>query len=164
MAPQDVVEAFESAGLAQYTHAQEVGAPWPTLLEMIDSGRRLVVMAENDGGEVSWYHDAFAFVQDTPYTFETVQDFSCEPNRGSADSPLFMINHWLTPALAETGAVANSAEALEKRIANCREERGLVPNILAIDFYAQGDALAVAEKLNGVEGKNPSLVPMAKRP
>ena len=62
MAPQDVVEAFESAGLAHYTHAQEVGAPWPTLLEMIDSGRRLVVMAESDSGEVSWYHDAFSFV------------------------------------------------------------------------------------------------------
>ena len=70
-----------------------------------------------------------------------------------------MINHWLTPALAETGAVANSAEVLEKRIANCRQGRGLVPNILAFDFYVQGDALAVAEKLNGVLGENLYLVP-----
>ena len=109
VAPQDVAAAFESAGLTQYAHTQEFDAPWPTLLEMIESGRRIVVMAENDGGGVPWYHDAFAFVQETPYTFETVNDFSCKPNRGRSDSPLFMINHWITPALSEAGAAANSA-------------------------------------------------------
>ena len=153
--PQDVADAFESAGLMQYTHTQELGASWPTLLEMIESGRRLVVMAENDSGALPWYHDAFAFVQETPYTFETTEDFSCKPNRGRPDSPLFMINHWITPALSEAGAAANSAAVLEKRLAECREERGLVPNILAVDFYAQGDALSVAAKLNGVPAESP---------
>ena len=154
VAPQGIEAAFESAGLVQYTHTQALGEQWPTLLEMIDSGRRLVVMAEKDTGGVPWYHDAFTFVQETPYSFQKVEDFDCAPNRGNADSPLFMVNHWVTPALAGAGAIANSAAILEERIADCREERGLVPNILGVDFYAEGDAPAVAAKLNGILEEN----------
>ena len=148
--PQDVAHAFESAGLMQYVHTQGFAKPWPTLLEMIDSGRRLVVMSEKDNGGIPWYHDAFTMVQETVYEFEKVEDFNCELNRGRPDSPLFLINHWVTPAFAGTGAVANSTEVLEKRVADCREQRGLVPNILAVDFYAEGDALAIAARLNGI--------------
>ena len=134
----------------KYVHTQAFNAPWPTLRNMIDSGRRLMVMAEKDTGGVPWYHDAFTFTQETPYTFETVAEFDCAPNRGRHDSPLFMVNHWVTPALAEAGAMANTAQVLNERIAGCREERGLPPNIIAVDFYAQGDALAVVDSLNGV--------------
>ena len=148
--PEDITGAFSEAGLVRYTHTQAFDAPWPTLREMIDSGRRLVIMAENDIGGVPWYHDAFTFVQETPYHFETVAEFNCAPNRGRDDSPLFMVNHWVTPALAEAGSVANSAPVLNERIAACREERGLLPNIIGVDFYASGDALAVVDSINGV--------------
>ena len=107
-------------------------------------------MAENDTGGVPWYHDAFTFTQETPYHFETVAEFSCAPNRGREDSPLFMVNHWVTPALAEAGSVANSAQVLNERIAACLEERGLSPNIIGVDFYASGDALSVVDSINGV--------------
>ena len=148
---EDVADAFQEAGLAAYLHTQAIDAPWPTLLEMIDSGRRLVVMAENDTGGAPWHHDAFTFIQDTPHTFETVDQFNCAPHRGRPDSPLFMINHWVTPAVAETGAIVNSAQVLNQRIALCQEERGSVPNIIGVDFYDQGDALAVVAALNGVQ-------------
>ena len=148
--PEDITGAFSEAGLVRYTHTQAFDAPWPTLREMIDSGRRLVIMAENDTGGVPWYHDAFTFTQETPYHFETVAEFNCAPNRGRGDSPLFMVNHWVTPALAEAGSVANSAPVLNERIAACREERGLSPNIIGVDFYARGDALAVVDSINGV--------------
>ena len=148
--PEDITGAFSEAGLVRYTHTQAFDAPWPTLREMLDSGRRLVVMAENDTGGVNWYHDAFTFTQETPYQYETVAEFNCAPNRGREDSPLFMVNHWVTPALAEAGSVANSARVLNERIAACREERGLSPNIIGVDFYASGDALAVVDSINGV--------------
>ena len=54
--PEDITGAFSEAGLVRYTHTQAFDAPWPTLREMLDSGRRLVVMAENDTGGVPWYH------------------------------------------------------------------------------------------------------------
>ena len=40
--------------------------PLPTLGELIDADTRLVVLAEQDGGERPWYLDGFRFVQDTP--------------------------------------------------------------------------------------------------
>ncbi len=149
--PDDVAGAFEAAGLVEYVHTQAFDAPWPTLLEMIDSGKRLLVMAENNTGDVAWYHDVFTFIQETPYAFGTIAEFNCDPSRGRPDSPLFMINHWVTPALAEAGTLANSAEVLNKRISACRQERGLLPNVLAVDFYARGDALTVVAALNGVQ-------------
>ena len=145
-----MARTFEAAGLVEYLHTQVLGEPWPTLLEMIDSGRRLVVMAEKDTGGIPWYHDAFTYIQETPYTFEDVGDFNCSSNRGLPDSPLFMINHWVTPALAQAADSANSASVLNQRIADCREERGLTPNILGIDFYARGDTLDVVAALNGL--------------
>ena len=149
--PGDVADAFEGAGLSGYLHTQTRGAAWPTLRQMIDTGRRLVVMAEKDSDGVAWYHDAFAFTQETPYTFAEVGEFNCEPNRGGADNPLFMINHWITPASAGAADTANTAETLNRRIAQCREERGRAPNILGVDFYARGDALSVVAELNGVQ-------------
>ena len=149
-APTDVTDAFAKAGLLPYTHAQALGAPWPTLREMIDSGRRLVVLAENDTGGVPWYHDAYTYTQETPYAFDAVEQFNCAANRGRPDSPLFIINHWVTPAFAGAGAVANSAETLNGRVADCLETRGLTPNIIGVDFYSIGEAVAVARALNGL--------------
>ena len=150
VAPTDVVEAFVESGLDEYLHTQVIDEPWPTLHQMIDSGKRLVVMAENDTGDVPWYHDVFIFAQETPYSFEIVEDFNCEPNRGQPDSPMFMINHWVTPPLARAGGRANSAEVLLERLEVCQDIRGLVPNILAVDFYARGETLDVVAGLNGV--------------
>ena len=63
-----------------------------------------------------------------------------------------MINHWVTPAFAQVGELANSAAVLNQRIADCQEERGLTPNIIGVDFFSRrGDAIAVVEVLNGLQ-------------
>ncbi len=105
-------------------------------------------MVENDTGDVRWFHDVFAFAQETPYSFKTVEDFNCNSNRGLPDSPLFMINHWVTPPLAEAGSQANSAATLLERLHLCQEVRGIAPNILGVDFYNRGDASEVVRNLN----------------
>ena len=149
--PQDVSAAFENAQMLPYLHTQTPGAQWPTLRQMIDSGRRLVVMAEKDTGDIPWYHNAYAFTQETPFSFETVDQFNCDPNRGNPDNPLFMINHWITPASANAADTANTAQTLNQRIADCQAKRNRPPNIIAVDFYARGDALSVVAELNGIQ-------------
>ena len=151
VSPADISAAFDQAGLTRYAHTQPPGAAWPTLRQMIDSGQRLVVMAERNSQGVPWLHDAFAFTQETPFTFDSVDQFSCAPNRGNPNNPLFMINHWVTPAAATAADSANTADALNRRIAACRQERARPPNIIGIDFYARGDTLAVVNTLNGVQ-------------
>jgi hypothetical protein len=43
----------------------------------------------------------------------------------------------------------NSAAALTARVDRCRQERGLSPTILAVDFTSVGDLIPVVDELNG---------------
>jgi hypothetical protein len=154
--PEDTVAALEASGLTEFVYRGPNG-PWPTLGEMIDSGERLLVMAERQGGEPSWYRDQFAITQETPYTFTKVgeleRDASCKPNRGRRDAPFFLLNHWVdtSPAPRPTNARrANQRELLLERIEMCEQLRGIRPNVIAVDFFAEGDALEVVDELNGV--------------
>ncbi len=49
--PTDIERAFEQAGLLDLVYPGPLG-PFPTLRTMVDSNQRLVVMAENDAGNV----------------------------------------------------------------------------------------------------------------
>src|SRR5512139_1407589 len=93
--PSEIEAAFRQSELERFVYRGPVTAPFPTLREMIDSDQRLVVFGENDTSGVPWYHPAFETIQETPYSFHAVQDFSCRPNRGGTTAPLFMVNHWI---------------------------------------------------------------------
>src|SRR4029077_16578029 len=105
--------------------------PFPTLRQMIDSGQRLVVMAENDAGDGPW--DPLAShqgLQETPFRFRTAGALtqesqlaaSCRPNRGPASAPLFLLNHWVdttpTPRVS-LAATVNAREPLLARATTC---------------------------------------------
>ena len=111
----EIGQAFEEAGLEPYLYTPTDGQ-WPTLAQMITSGRRLVVMTEEDSGGTAhpWLRNAFELTQDTPYTFPTPDDFSCAPNRGPADAPLLLVNHWLSgfDSLVTAAQTVNVADVL----------------------------------------------------
>ena len=71
-------------------------APPPTLRQMIGAHRNLLVLSEHFGGTPPWLTKGYGIFQDTPFTFTSPADFSCAPNRGPTDAPLFQINHWIT--------------------------------------------------------------------
>jgi hypothetical protein len=159
--PSDIAEAVEESGLIDYVYEGPLDPP-PTLQEMIDSGGRVAIMAENDagGGSIPWYHEAYdALVQETPYTFKKPDALtgakrlaeSCEANRGRAQAAFFLINHWVDTAPAPRPSNAkkvNASEALRKRVRRCERIRGLAANLIAVDFYRQGDLFDVVEQLN----------------
>lgn len=149
----DTEAAFEAAGLLDdvYVHDADVG--WPTLGEMIDNDERLVVLAEESGQPPEWYHQGFELVQDTPFTFETVDDFSCELNRGPENASVLLMNHWLdaTAASRADTALANDHDVIVERARACEEERGTAVNFVAVNFYSIGDVLEAVDTLNGVE-------------
>ena len=149
-----IASDVEEAGLLPYVHEPVAGAPWPTLGEMIASGRRLVVVVEEGGGvpDAPWLANGFELTQDTPYTFPTVESFSCAPNRGPADAPLLLLNHWLSgfTSLVTDAQLVNAPEVLLTRAEQCRAERGQIPNFVAVNFVVYGDVDAVVDALNGV--------------
>jgi hypothetical protein len=147
---QDIEDVFEASGLTSYLHSQPLAEPWPTLQEMIESGRRVWVSAENRSGEEAWYHDAFTFIQDTPYSQPDKESFTCELLRGDPDSPLFLVNHWLSPASPTSADEVNARAVLEARLEQCDDQRGPFVNMVAVDFSDRGDVVAFVAEINGV--------------
>ena len=159
--PADIERAFEQAGLLDLVYRGPLG-PFPTLRAMIDSGQRLVVMAENDAGTIPWYHLAYEHaLQETPFRFTRASRLtdpanlaaSCRPNRGPDSAPLFLLNHWIdtTPVpRASLAEVVNARESLLRRAEECQRIRHRLPNLVAVDFFRRGDVLGVVNTLNGM--------------
>ena len=163
--PSEIEKAAIESGLIDYIYEGPV-VPAPTLQEVIDSGGRAVMMAERDAGAgtIPWYHEVYGeLVQETPYSFKNPAaligrqqlDASCKPNRGPDDAPFFLLNHWVdtSPAPRPSNATeVNAEEALLRRIHRCERDRGLEANLIAVDFYREGDIFDVVKALNEERG------------
>ena len=160
--PEDFVEAVGDAGLARYAFTPPEGDDWPTLRQMIDDDHRLVLLAENHAGAAPWYQLAYdRLMEETPFHFPSAAALnspsaraaSCEPNRGPESAPLFLINHWVStdpvPRPSDAAKV-NAYEPLLARARECERIRHHLPNLLAINFYKEGDVFRVVDTLNGV--------------
>ncbi len=151
--PADTAKVLERTGLADMAYVHRTGEPWPTLGQMIDSGKRVLVLMENEGGgePYPYIHAGFDLVADTGFTYATVDDFDCAPNRGPTEPELFMVNHWLSgfTTLVSSAQKANTEDVLADRVRNCRDEREHIPNFVAVNWYDQGDLFEVVDQLNG---------------
>lgn len=148
----DTRDVFEEAGLLDTLHAQVAGEPWPTLQEMIVSGRRLVVFTGKSQGKVPWHHDTWDHCWETHWSVKDVSEFDCDPNRGSPDNPLFILNHFVTNpvALQSLASQANTNPGFSELAFQCWDESGSIPNFVTVDFYSIGDVFDVVDSLNGV--------------
>lgn len=166
VSPEETAQAFQRAGLLRYAYTPEPNTVWPTLGRLIERDKRLLVLAENDGGggKFPWYQQAFDWFQETPYTFDNVEEItgpeSCRPNRGGTSGPLFQINNWIekVPRDPKLQGRINSTDVLGRRVRVCERVRGMEPNLIAVDYYNEGDVLGVANALNGIPpGEKPSV-------
>jgi hypothetical protein len=160
--PADFVAAVQRAGLADLAYRGPTSGAWPTLREMIDSGQRVVFLAENEAGAAPWYHLVYdRITAETPYAFSRPAQLttpsalpaSCAENRGPADAPLFLVNHWVTtdPVPKPSDAdIVNARGALLARVRECMRLRHHLANLLAVNFYDRGDLFDVVDELNRV--------------
>lgn len=164
--PADYVAAVRRAGLEKLAYSGPIDDRRPTLGQMVDSGRRVVFLAENRAGGAPWYRFAYRrLTEETPYAFSKPEELtqrsklraSCRPGRGPREgAPLFLMNNWVTtdPLPKPSNAKkVNSRAALVARARECRRVRGHIPNLLAVDFYRQGDLFGAVDELNGVRSR-----------
>lgn len=149
---EDTAKAFAQAGLSDlvYTPDQDPAEPWPTLGDMIDSGRRLVVFAEQADGPEAWYRNFYRYAMETPFAFRSPDEMSCVPHRGGTGKRLFLLNHFITAAggsRLDAGEV-NTRQYVLDRVDRCERERGRPVNFIAIDYTTIGDARAAVDALN----------------
>ena len=151
--PQDLAAEFEKAGLKDLVYTGNPWPRWPTLRDLIENGGRLLVFTESGRPGVPWLRPAFETFQETPYSFHKIEDFSCRANRGGDKGPLLLLNHWIetTPTpKPSNAAIVNAYPFLLARARQCADERRHLPNVVAVDFFATGDLVAVVNRLNGI--------------
>jgi hypothetical protein len=160
--PADFVKEMNEAGLSRFAYTGPTTSPWPTLRQLIERDQRLVVLAEEKAGVAPWYHVGYDKIMgETPFNFTKLGQLldakllakSCEPNRGPRNGSLLLMNNWINtdPApLARNARRVNAYEALLARARECQKVRKQLPNLVAVDFYREGDLLKVVDALNGL--------------
>ena len=149
VAADEIERAFEKADLTPYLATLPLDARLPTLRQMIASGRRLVVLDEGDGGTEPWFQPAFVFAQTTSIQAFTDSPTACEVGRGTPERPLLIMNHWIDrfPPSPRAAADVNQGAVLQRRIDTCRKRLGRTPNVIAVDFYEEGELIEVTRAL-----------------
>jgi hypothetical protein len=146
---EQIERAFREVRLLPALATFSRGEPLPTLGDLIGAGTPLVVLAEEDGGTRPWYLPGFSFVQDTPLGARRRNELRCDRARGDADSPLLLLNHWIDtfpPSVARNRAIGGAF--LRRHLARCERERGLVPNLVAVDYYENSAVVRIAKRFN----------------
>ncbi len=154
VSPADTARVFQRAGLLPMVATPVKGRPWPTLGQMIDSGKRVVVLMENHGGGRAhpWLLQGFDWVQDTPYTNPTQASLSCARERGEKSSPLLLINYWLANFRSSVtdAEQINRYAVLRPFLRTCQQQRGMIPNYVAVNHFERGDLFRVVDRLNRI--------------
>ena len=127
VAPNATEAAFRESGLLDLVYRGPSG-PWPTLRQLIEQDRRVVVFAENRTGGIPWYRPQFQLMQETPYHFtstkQLAQPSSCRANRGGSGKALFLLNNWV-----DTSPGPETRECVDReRIRASADSRAPLPN------------------------------------
>ena len=77
---------------------------------------------------------------------------SCSLERGSPDNSILLVNHWVDGpgSLVRDARKANAEKVLLPQMRECEQERGQLPNFVAVNYYNLGDLFSVVDELNGV--------------
>jgi hypothetical protein len=165
VSPKDYVAAVERAGLGNLVYRGPTSGRLPTLRKLIDGNQRAIFLAENKAGGAPWYRLAYKqMTEETPYKFSKASQLtdaaglpaSCKPNRGPKTAPVFLLNHWISTDPVPRPSDAKKVNAygpLLQRARECQRLRDHVPNLVAVNFYRQGDLFRVVDTLNGVGGR-----------
>jgi len=161
---------FESTGLADMAYVPPqtpmIREDWPTLRELLDSGKRLVVFMDKgaEGNSVPYLLPQFTMMWEDEYD-PTDSKFPCKVDRTSGPlSPsqqLNLINHNLNIDLMPIGRGirlpdrlnsprTNSIHSIKVHASHCAPLVGdRYPNFVLVDFVNIGRAVMAVAQLNG---------------
>ncbi|KXN83170.1 Transcription factor IIIB 60 kDa subunit [Leucoagaricus sp. SymC.cos] len=171
--------AFDSAGITPLAyvppHVPMKNSEWPTLGEMIDSGKRVVVFLDSgaDTSQIDFILPEFEMIWETPFSV-TDPNFPCSVDRISGPLSVadhsYMINHSLNKNIIPIGdgvivsdpldaPTTNSVTSIVNNVNGCVPLSGAnrKPQFLLLDFVDIGQGFAAANQLNGLAALDPRL-------
>jgi hypothetical protein len=167
-------KAYETSGLRSFSYAPATGSvrSWPTLQQLIDKKTTVVnfITSKADTANFPYLLNEWDNIWETPYQNDDYTKFTCELDRGSSASPLYMANHFaykernilgLTIDSPDTANLAstNSLDSVNSHAELCASKWGRYPNFFLVDYYesASGGALRAAALLNNIQYQNIAL-------
>ena len=148
--PADFVKAIGAAGLTRYAATLGPG-PLPTLRSMVDSDRRLVLLAENHAGAASWYQLAYESLAAGDAVRTSTARRSCSPPgelpaqprpRERPAVPAQPLGHHRAGAAAQRRREGQRVRArCSPARATCERIRKRLPNLLAVELLQGGRRL-----------------------
>ncbi|KAF9260274.1 PLC-like phosphodiesterase [Marasmius fiardii PR-910] len=161
--------AFDNAGITSLAfvppHQPMTRFEWPTLGELIDSGKRVIVFldAGAENGGVDFILPEFTMIWEPPFS-STDKTFPCRVDRieGPLSPPehMYMLNHNLNVNLFDSGVLisdrpeaptTNGVASITADANGCRPlADGLPPNFVMLDYVNIGKGLEAVNQLNGL--------------
>ena len=142
---------------------------WPTIEEMIDSGKRAVTFLSSRANEqyVPYLLNEWSYLFETDFVNDKPSDFSCTPSRPPPpfegapipENRLTFVNHflyasffgWRYPNISyieHTNGAGFKVGQLGEHAVRCRGVYGRRPNFLLVDFWNEGDVWGVEGGIN----------------
>ena len=153
----DIENVVNQSGLSSYLYTHNNNVGWPTLQNMINNNTRLVIFTDvNDASSSQlWYHYMWDYAVETDFNVNSINDFTCDFNRGDSLNDLFIFNHFVVAAIFRYGLYDESNDVNANpffitRALDCQNQTNKFPNFVTVDFYELGDGLDVVDQLNGV--------------
>ncbi|KAF8928109.1 PLC-like phosphodiesterase [Dissophora ornata] len=165
--PAQFQTVYTAAGLDKYSYAQTVdNTTWPTLAQMISSGKRLLSFLDSGAdGSVPWLMAEYNFIFETPWQIEKGAAYPCTVDRPKNQrKQMYVLNHFVsgqfqlggtTVDVPQPGA-ANQTNGpdLTSHVNACQTTFKQIPNFVTVDFYEKGILLQTVAQVNGVKWNN----------
>lgn len=152
---EELYSAIEDSGLNEYAYADRMD-DWPTMQQLIDANKRLLIFAHGDGINESCTTGSCPdgiFYKFDHFTQTNWNDETCDIKGNDPEVlDFFLMNHWKNSD-ADLPSQLNAEEfnkydVLLNRFRQCGDR---IPNVIAVDFWSLGD---VPEFVFDVNQKN----------
>ncbi|KAL0063896.1 hypothetical protein AAF712_009178 [Marasmius tenuissimus] len=166
--------AFDKSGMTDLAFVPKItpenpqlkAADWPTLGEMIESKKRVVVFLDSgaDVKKVDFILPEFKMIWETPFSV-TDKNFPCKVDRIDGpltpDEHMYMINHSLNKNIIPIGEgvivpdflkrkETNSLKSIMDHVSGCSEfSAKRNPNFVLLDWVDEGEGFKAADTMNG---------------
>ncbi|KAG1455545.1 hypothetical protein G6F56_007039 [Rhizopus delemar] len=163
----EIAQSYEASSIMPYAYSHKELDPWPTLQELIDSGKRVVnfIDSKPDEEKYPWLMYQFSRVFETPYENTDLNSFNCNIDRVVPDlNPndlMYVMNHFFYGVIDMAAfkiqiPMRNKAKLINGQLlldhtSNCTEVHRKKPTFIEVDFYTVGQALQLTASLNDAE-------------
>ena len=151
-----ISHVLNMSGLMERVHTQTLNEPWPTLGEMVENGKNLVIFVESAPDEnYPYLHSFTVHGWTTNYAERAPEDMNCDVLRGDSSQPVWHMNNWLALESGLTdyvrAPIVNDYDFLLNRSLECWQAHGTRPTFIAVDWWTDGDAVNVSRTLNAMD-------------